>query len=187
LSLPLSPFPTPLKAIARGLIVLFHIGIGSPSTIYRHLNILPSPSPLPTSTHPSYTVPILQSWFLLFKLTFKRVSQCMPTVGVPCFGLCNPFEYSALPFYLSPSIFQQFLIPILISSTCTSYVMWYYWCASIFYSFPSFPEFHRVVSLSQTCSMSEFVYDHAGFCVYVYLWIYFPRMRENMWLLCFWS
>jgi hypothetical protein len=27
LSLPLNPFPTPLKAVARGFFVLFHVGI----------------------------------------------------------------------------------------------------------------------------------------------------------------
>jgi hypothetical protein len=59
----------------------------------------------------------------------------------------------------------------------------------LYYSllFPSFPKFHRVVPLLQTCSTSEFVYDHTCFCVYVYLWICLPHMRENMWLLCFWS
>jgi hypothetical protein len=36
-------------------------------------------------------------------------------------------------------------------------------------SFPSFPEFHRVVPLLQTRSTSEFVYVHVCFCVYVYL------------------
>jgi hypothetical protein len=49
-----------------------------------------------------------------------------------------------------------------------------------FLFFPSFPKFHRVVPLLQTCSTSEFVYDHACFCVNVYLWIYFPCMRENV-------
>jgi hypothetical protein len=39
----------------------------------------------------------------------------------------------------------------------------------------------------QTCSTSEFVCGHACFCVYVYLWIYLPYMRENMRPLCFWS
>jgi hypothetical protein len=48
LSLPLSCLPTPLKATARGFLVLFHIGIWSPSsTIYCHLNLLSSPSSLP--------------------------------------------------------------------------------------------------------------------------------------------
>jgi hypothetical protein len=35
--LTLNPFPTPLKAIARGFFVLFHIGVWSPSTIYSQL------------------------------------------------------------------------------------------------------------------------------------------------------
>jgi hypothetical protein len=47
---------------------------------------------------------ILQSWFLLliFKLTFKGLSQCMPTVGVLYFSPFNPFHYSVLPLYLPP-------------------------------------------------------------------------------------
>jgi hypothetical protein len=45
-SLPLNLLLTPLKAIARGFFVLFHIGIWSPSVIHCHLNLLPSPSPL---------------------------------------------------------------------------------------------------------------------------------------------
>jgi hypothetical protein len=57
----------------------------------------------------------------------------------------------------------------------------------ILFSFPSFSEFHRVISVLQTCSTSEFVYDRACFCVYVYLWICLSGMRENMQLLCFWS
>jgi hypothetical protein len=50
------------------------------------LNLLPSPSP--------HTVPILQSWFsLIFKLTFRGVSQCLPCVGVLHFQSlhCSPF------------------------------------------------------------------------------------------------
>jgi hypothetical protein len=65
--------------------------------------------------------------------------------------------------------------------------MQYYWGAIIFFSFPSFPGFHRVVPPLKTCSTSEFVHDHVWFWVYVYLWIYLPCMRENMWLLCSWS
>jgi hypothetical protein len=65
--------------------------------------------------------------------------------------------------------------------------MRYYWCSITFLSFSSLPEFHRIVPLLQTCSTSEFLYDHACFCVYVYLWIYLPHMGENKWLLCFWS
>jgi hypothetical protein len=65
--------------------------------------------------------------------------------------------------------------------------MWYYWCPVILFSFPSFPEFHTKVTLLQTCPTSEFEYDHAWFCVYVYLWIFLPCMRENMQLFCFWA
>jgi hypothetical protein len=38
--------PTPHKAIIRGFLVLFHIDMWSPFTIYHHLNLLPSPFPL---------------------------------------------------------------------------------------------------------------------------------------------
>jgi hypothetical protein len=64
--------------------------------------------------------------------------------------------------------------------------MQYYWSSIILFSFPPFPEFHRVVPLLQTRSASEFAYDHACFCVYVYLWIYLIHMREIMHLLYFW-
>jgi hypothetical protein len=63
------------------------------------------------------------------------------------------------------------------------YVLWYYWCSIIVFSFPSFPEFLRVVPLLQTCSTSEFVYDRACFCVYVYLWII--HMWEKTCNFCF--
>jgi hypothetical protein len=82
------------------------------------------------------------------------------------------------PFLPPPfPIFQQLSIYILISSTFTSYVLQYYWCSIIFLFFPSFLELRKVVLLLQTCSTSEFVYDHVCFCVYVYLWIYLPWMR----------
>jgi hypothetical protein len=48
------------------------------------------------------------------------------------------------------------------------YVLQYYWYSVILFFFLSFPEFHRVVTLLQTCSTSEFVYDHVCF-VYVCL------------------
>jgi hypothetical protein len=37
-----------------------------------------------------------------------------------------------------------------------SYVLWYCWCSIALFSFPSFPEFHSVVSLLQTCK-GEFI------------------------------
>jgi hypothetical protein len=141
-------------------------------------------------THnPLYTLNLFYSpdFLLIFKLMFKGVSQCMPAVGVLYFGPFNPFHYSPLPLYLPSPIFQQLSTHILISSTITSSGMWYYWCSIVLFSFPSFSEFYWVVPLLQTCSTFVFAYDHACSCVYVYLWIYFPCMRENMQLLCFWS
>jgi hypothetical protein len=131
---------------------------------------------------PPNTVTILQSCFslLIFKLMFQGVFQCTSTVSIPYFGLFSLFHYSPLPLNPPPPIFQQLSVHILLSSTFTSYIMCYYWCSIILFSFPSFPEFHRVVALLQTCSTYEFVYDHAWFCVYVYLWIYLPLMRENV-------
>jgi hypothetical protein len=40
---------------------------------------------------------------------------------------------------------------------------------SFTFPFPLSPKFHRVVLLLQACSTSEFTYDHACFCVHVYL------------------
>jgi hypothetical protein len=118
---------------------------------------------------------------------FRGLSQCMSSVGVLYFGLFSLFEYSSLPFYFPSPVFQLLSIHIFTSSTFTPYDMWYYWCSIILFSFLSFSEFHRVVPLKQMCSTTEFVYDHAYFCVYIYSWIYLPCMKENMHLLCFWS
>jgi hypothetical protein len=112
---------------------------------------------------------------------FKGMSQCMPTVGILCFGLFNPFHYSPLPLYFPPPIFQQLSEHTLISFTFPSCVLQYYWCSIILFFLSSFPEFHSVDSLLQTCSTSEFVYDCACFCVYMFIfWTYLPHMRENM-------
>jgi hypothetical protein len=55
LSLPLNPLPVPLKTIARGFFVLFHIAIWNPSIIYLHLNLLHSPPPLPLVSSHTHT------------------------------------------------------------------------------------------------------------------------------------
>jgi hypothetical protein len=38
----------------------------------------------------------------------------------------------------------------------------------------------------QRCSTTEFVYDHACFCVYIYFWSIF-HICEKTCILCFWS
>jgi hypothetical protein len=111
---------------------------------------------------------------------FKGVFQCMPIVTVLYFGLFNPFEYAPLPLYLLTPVFQCLSIHILISFTFTSCGLQYYCCSIILFSFLSFPQFYRVVILLQSCSTTEFIYDHACTCVYVYLWLYLPHMKENM-------
>jgi hypothetical protein len=88
---------------------------------------------------------------------------------------CLPHTTTTLP----PPRFSTSLYPL------PSYLMVCNITDALSLYFP-FHDYHTVVPLLQTCSTSEFVYDHACF-VYVYLWIYLPHTRENMHLLCFWS
>jgi hypothetical protein len=107
-----------------------------------------------------------------------------------CFTLVCSISLNILPYCFTSHPhpgFQPFSIHSLISSTFTSCDMRYYYRSIILFFFFSFPKFHRVATLLQTCSTTEFVYDHVCFCVYVYLWIYLTCLRENMCLLCFWS
>jgi hypothetical protein len=134
-SLPLSSLPIPLKAIATSFLGLFHRGIWSPSTKYHHINFFPSPSSLllstPPHTHCTYftaLISVINIW-----VDVQRGVSIMSTVSVLYFGLYNPFEYSLLPLYLPPPSFQQLSIHILMSSTFTSYGMWYYWCFMILF------------------------------------------------------
>jgi hypothetical protein len=138
--------------------------------VHPHLNFFHSPSPSHmylhslshTHTH-THTVLILQSCLslLTFKLMFKGVSQYIPTVRILYFGPFNPFHCSSpLPFYLPPSIFNTCPY-ILCLQRC--YVLWHCWCFIICFSFPSFPEFHKVIPLLQKCSTYEFVCDHVWF------------------------
>jgi hypothetical protein len=105
----------------------------------------------------------------------------MLTVGIFYFGPFKPFYTLPYPFTSHlPSIFQLFSTYILISSTVTSYVMQYYWCSVILFYFPSFPKFHRIVLLLQTCPTSEFVYHHVCFHIYVYfLALYSTHERKH--------
>jgi hypothetical protein len=130
-----------------------------------------------------YTVPIFQSCFLLiFKLMFKGV--CL---NVCPLWVCFTIIHSPPPITLPYPHFQQFSIHILICSTFRFYVMLYYWCSILLFSFLPFLKFHRVVPILQTHSISKFVLGHVCFCVYVDLWIDLLHVRENMQLLCFWA
>jgi hypothetical protein len=171
------PLPKPLKAIARGFLVLFHIGTWSPSTIYPQLSLLSSPSPshyYPTScTHHAYFI----------VLVFINNIWVDVQRGVSMYALC---AYALLwsvqslwlllftPLSPTPPFFNIFQYTFLTSSTLTSCGMWYYWCSIVLFSLLSFHEFYRVVTLLQTGFTTEFVCDHVCVCVYVYLWIYLP-------------
>jgi hypothetical protein len=110
-----------------------------------------------------------------------------PCCGYTLFWSFQPFRYSALPIYpQSLPIFSSFQYTSLCS--LSSQILCFTILLMLFlFSFPSFPEFHIVVPLIQTCSTYEFVYNHVCFCAYVYLWIYLPHMRESMQPLSFWA
>jgi hypothetical protein len=136
-SLPLNPVSIPLKAIARGFFVLFHISICSPSTIYPYLNLLHSSSLFPLV--PPNTVPILQSCLslLTFKSVFKGVSQNIPIVSILFFHTFNPFHYSPLLLYFQPSFFNSF-----------QYTSLYPLPSQMFYNITDAPSFSFLFSLS---------------------------------------
>jgi hypothetical protein len=119
------------------------------------------------------------------KLTFKGVSQCIPTMNI----LYSFQPLSLLSITPIPSTFHfstAFNTYIYIFYLHRCYVL-YYWCSVILFSLPSFPEFHSIVPLLQTCFMYEFVFDHSCFVHIFIFWIYFPHMRENMQPLSFWA
>jgi hypothetical protein len=116
----------------------------------------------------------------------KEVSQCIPAMSILYFDPFKPFHCSPLPFQLPSLTFQQFSIHILISSIFTSAII-YNIVDTLSFSFPffSFPEFHRVGPLFQTCSTYEFIYDHAYFCYMFIFRVYRPHIIQNMQPLCF--
>jgi hypothetical protein len=68
----------------------------------------------------------------------------------------------------------------------THNALWYYWCSITFFSFPSFPEFHIVVTLLQVLHLSLFMI----MLVFVYMLsflMYLPCIREKKHSLSFWA
>jgi hypothetical protein len=96
-SLPFGSLPTPLKAIARGFLVLFHIGIWNLSTIFHHLNLLPSLSPLllvPFPQHYTYFIVVV------FDTNLSRCSKgCLNVCPLwVCFTLVRSTPSITLPY-----------------------------------------------------------------------------------------
>jgi hypothetical protein len=105
---PSNPLPSPLKAIARGYIVLFCVSLWSASTVFPHLNILDSPSP--SYQYPLHTVPILHYCLslLISKSMFKGVSWCIPAVSILYFCPFIPVHSSILPLPSRLPFFSSF-------------------------------------------------------------------------------
>jgi hypothetical protein len=89
---------------------------------------------------------------------YKGVSQC----GYVLLWSVQPLPLLSLPLYLLPPHFQKLSIHILISFT--SYVLQYYWCYIILFSFPSFTKFWSSSTITK-CSTSEFVYIMLVLCI----------------------
>jgi hypothetical protein len=167
-SLPLNPFSTPLKAIARSFLVLFHIDIWSPSTTHHRPNLLPSPfhlpllPPLPLHRHCAYFI------VLVFMINIWVVVQRGISMYVHCgCGLLwsvQSLRILSLTLYLPPPFFNIFQYTFLYPLPSHLVVCDITDALSLF-SFPSFPEFHRVDPLLQTCSTTESIYNHTCFCV----------------------
>jgi hypothetical protein len=112
---------------------------------------------------------------------FKGVFQCIPAVGI--FLSTQPLSWTLNlppPHFSIASNTHPYNLYLL-----RCYALWYYWCSIIFFYFPSFLVFLRVVPLLQTWSTYEFVYDDTYFCVYIYLLGLSPR--ENTWPFSFWA
>jgi hypothetical protein len=163
----------PIEAIARGFLVLFHIGIWSLSTIYHQLNLLPSSTTLPLTPTPTHTSHTDCAYFTLLvfiinnETMFKRMYIRMHTVSVLYFGLFNPFEQALTPYPPSSffSSFQYASLFLYIHILCFTILLMFYYFLFLFLSiFPQIP-------LLQKYSVTEFEYDHVCF---VYILIFGP-------------
>jgi hypothetical protein len=106
-------------------------------------------------------------------------SVYISTVDILYFGSFKPSITLLYPFISYHPFFNSFQYIFLYSlpsqNLCFTIVL---------FSFPSFPKYHRVVQLLQSCCMSLYM----TMFVFVYLFIsciYLPHLRENMHLLSF--
>jgi hypothetical protein len=149
----------------------FHCSIsyrnGSPSTMFLHLNLFHSPSPLWQVPPQTYTLPILQSYLslLIYKSMFKGISWYIPAVNILYFGPFNPFHLLFLiPSLPSPTFFNNFqcisLCPLPSQMLCFTILL----MLSInLFSFPSFPKFHRLIP----CYKHALFWGCIWFCLFL--------------------
>jgi hypothetical protein len=120
---------------------------------------------------------------------FHRVSQCVPlwvyftlVCSVTSTALPYPFVSNPSPHF---SIALKYNPYILCLHRC--YVLQYCQCSVILFPCPSFPKFHKVVSLLQTFYVGVYIWSSLFLHICFIFWKYLPCMRENMWPLCFWA
>jgi hypothetical protein len=124
-----------------------------------HLLCSPSSLLLVPHTHTYCTYFTVLSFILMFKFMLKGVSPFFPTVGISYFGP-YPFHYS--PLSRTPPFSTTFSAYPYILSLLRHYVLWYYWCCIILFSWNSFLEFLEVFHYYKhfymwVCSMYIFV------------------------------
>jgi hypothetical protein len=151
------PSPWTIYNNCKRFFVLFHIGIWNSSTIYLHLNLLTHPPP-PTRT-PLHTVPFFIVLFLAinFWVDVQRGFSMYAYSGYTllwAIQLLSLLSFTPLP--ATPHFSTAFNTSLYTLYVHNCYGL-SYWCSIILFSFPSFPMFHRVVPLLQTCSTYEFV------------------------------
>jgi hypothetical protein len=124
----------------------------------KSINHIPSPQSslfslrFPAKT--THTVPILQSCLslLISKSMFKGIFQCISTRVHSTPPLLSFTPLPPTPYFSTAFNAYHYILYL---HRC--YILLYCWCAIIHFFFPTFPEFHRVVTLLQTCSIYEFV------------------------------
>jgi hypothetical protein len=109
---------------------------------------------IPSASYPPFTLPPFTSTllYLLYSPVFhyEAQSQCSkgfstcPTVSLLHFGRFNSFCYFPLLLSSPTAIIQQLSKHIILSSTCTDVKYFNIAGALSLFSFPFFPEFHRV-------------------------------------------
>jgi hypothetical protein len=162
LSLPclsFNPLPAPFKAIARGFVILFHVRIWSPSTIFSYFHLLHSPFSL-SQVPPHCTYFIGLSFIFNSKVNIQRGFSMYPSCEFTLLWSVQP----PLLFSLNPSL----PLPIINSFQCIFYVLYLHrysasrccWLSIILFSFPSSSKCTGT-SLKNLCI---FLYDH-------YIWI----------------
>jgi hypothetical protein len=151
----------------------------------KRINHIPSPSSpsftltpfTSTSPHTHCTYFTVLSLYLLYSKGFLNVSPLWIY-----FTLVHPTPSIALayPFTSHPHLSTAFNAYSYILYLHRCYVLQYYWSSLLMFSFPSFLQFRSLVPQLQTCSMYEFIYDHACFVYMFIFWIYLPCIREKV-------